>query len=106
MPKYLLHGHYTIEGLKGVLKEGGTGRRSAVEKLAKSLGGTLDVFYYAFGDDDYYIILDLPDNKAAAAIALTVSASGAVANKTTVLMAPEEADDAVKMHPSYRPPGQ
>jgi uncharacterized protein with GYD domain len=106
MPKYLFHGHYTSEGLKGVIKEGGTGRRSAVEKLAKSVGGTLESFYYAFGDDDYYIVLDLPDHRAATAIALTASSSGAVASRTTVLMTPEEVDEATKLHPSYRPPGQ
>ncbi len=106
MPKYLFHGNYTTEGLKGVLKEGGTGRRSAVEKLVKSMGGTLEAFYFAFGDADYFIIADLPDNSTASAVALTVSASGAVTNKTTVLMAPEDVDEAAKKHPSYRPPGQ
>ena len=106
MSKYLFQGHYTTEGIKGVIKEGGTGRRSAVEKLAKSLGGTLESFYFGFGDDDYYIVVDLPDHSAATACALTVSASGAVVNKTTVLMTPEEMDKAAKKHPSYRPPGQ
>lgn len=106
MPKYLFHGHYTNEGIKGVLKEGGAGRHSAVEKLAKSVGGTLESFYFAFGDDDYYIVVDLPDNKAAASVALVVSASGSVANKTTVLLTLDEVDEVAKMHPSYRPPGQ
>ncbi len=106
MPKYLFHGNYTIDGLKGVLKEGGTGRSIAVAKLAQSLGGTLESFHFAFGGDDYFIIVNLPDNNAATAVSLIVSASGAVANKVTVLMTPEEVDEAVKKHPSYRPPGQ
>jgi uncharacterized protein with GYD domain len=106
MPKYLFQGHYTNEGIKGVLKEGGTGRRAAVEKLATSMGGKLETFYFALGDDDYFIIVDLPDITAAAAVALTVAASGAAVNKTTVLMTPEEVDQAAKKHPSYRPPGQ
>ncbi len=106
MPKYLFHGHYTSEGLKGVLKDGGTGRRSAVEKLALSVGGTIETFYYAFGVDDYFIIADLPDNTAASAMGLTVSASGAVVNTITVLMTPEEVDEATKKHPNYRAPGK
>ena len=106
MSKYLFHGHYTTEGIKGVIKEGGTGRRSAIEKLAKSLGGTLESFYFGFGDDDYYVVVDLPDNTTATAISMTIGASGAVANKTVVLMTPEEVDEAAKKHPSYRAPGQ
>ena len=67
MPKYLFTGSYTAEGARGVLKEGGTGRREATEKLVASLGGTLDAFYFAFGADDFYLIADLPGNAAAAA---------------------------------------
>lgn len=106
MPKYLIQASYVGEGVKGLLKEGGTGRRAAVEKLAASVGGTLEAIYYAFGETDIYVILDLPDNASAAALALTVGASGAVTLKTTVLMTPEEVDVATKKSPSYRPPGQ
>lgn len=106
MPKYLVQASYSAEGAKGLLKEGGTSRRAAIEKLAASVGGSIEVFYWAFGETDVYLILDLPDNASAAAIALTVAASGAVALKTTVLMTPEEVDAAAKKAPSYRPPGQ
>jgi uncharacterized protein with GYD domain len=106
MPKYLLQANYVGEGIKGLLKEGGTSRRAAAEKAFKSLGGTIESFYYAFGDPDVYVIADVPDNVSMAALALTVSASGAVTAKTTVLMTPEEVDQAVKKTPSYRPPGQ
>ena len=106
MPKYLVQANYVGEGVKGLLKEGGTSRRAAAEKLIKSLGGTMEAFYYAFGETDAYIIADLPDNASMAAIALTVSASGAVTVKTTVLMTAEEVDEAAKKTPSYRPPGQ
>ena len=61
MPKYLFQGSYTEQGLKGVLKEGGSKRREVVEQLAKGMGGTLEVFYYAFGGDDFFIIVDLPE---------------------------------------------
>jgi uncharacterized protein with GYD domain len=106
MPKYLVQFNYTGEGVKGLLKEGGTSRRAATEELIKSLGGTLEAYYFAFGETDGCVIVDLPDNVSMAAIALTVSASGAVTSKTTVLMNPEEVDEAVKKTPSYRPPGQ
>jgi Uncharacterized conserved protein len=106
MPKYLIQANYVGEGVKGLLKEGGTSRRVAAEKLVESAGGTLEAFYYAFGETDVYLILDVPDNASAAAVALTVGASGAVTLKTTVLMTPEEVDVATKKAPSYRPPGQ
>jgi uncharacterized protein with GYD domain len=105
MPKYLFQANYVGEGIKGLLKEGGSSRRDAVEKMGKSLGGTLEAFYYAFGDTDLYVIVDLPDNAAAAALALTVNTAGAVTCKTTVLMTPAEVDAASKRSPSYRAPG-
>ena len=106
MPKYLVQANYVGEGVKGLLKEGGTSRRAATEKLIKSLGGTMEAFYFAFGETDAYIIADLPDNASMSAIALTVSASGAVTVKTTILMTPEDIDEATKKTPIYRPPGQ
>ena len=106
MPKYMFQANYVGEGVKGLLKEGGSSRRAAVEKGAQSMGGKVEAFYYAFGEVDAYVIVDLPDNAAAAAMALTVSASGAAAVKTVVLMTPEEVDIAVKKTPSYRAPGQ
>ena len=106
MAKYLFQSNYVGEGVKGLLKEGGSSRRAAVEKAVKSMGGKLETFYFAFGEVDAYVIVDLPDNAAAAALALTVSASGAAVAKTTVLMTPEELDNAAKRTPSYRPPGQ
>jgi uncharacterized protein with GYD domain len=106
MPKYLAEFRYTTEGVKGLLKEGGTSRRAATEKLIQSVGGSMEAYYFAFGDADGYVIADLPDNASMAALALTVSASGAVAVKTTVLITAEEADEAAKKMPNYRPPGK
>ncbi len=106
MPKFLIQANYVGDGVKGLLKEGGTGRRAAVEKLVQSVGGKLELFYYAFGDVDAYVIVDLPDNASAAAVALTVNASGLAVTKTTVMMTPEEVDAATKKTPSYRPPGK
>ena len=133
MAKYLAQISYTVEGVKGLLKEGGTKRLEAVEQLTKELsarqsvqppmlmsfcsmeavdhlvkgvGGTLEAFYYAFGDCDLIVIMDLPDNASAAALSLAVSAGGASKVKTTVLLTPEEIDQATKKSVSYRPPGQ
>ena len=106
MPKYLAHASYTLEGLKGLLKDGGTKRREVIEQLAKGLGGTLEAFYYAFGDDDVFAILDFPDNVSAMAVSMAISASGGATVKTTVLITPEEVDQATKKTVDYRPPGQ
>jgi uncharacterized protein with GYD domain len=105
MPKYMFTGSYTAEGAKGVLAEGGSGRRAATEKLIASLGGKMEAYYFAFGSDDFYLIADLPGNAAAAAGALTAGASGAIRTRTIVLLTPEEVDAATKLSPSYRPPG-
>lgn len=106
MPKYFVQGNYVGEGLKGLLKEGGSSRRDTVAQLIKGMGGTLESFYYAFGADDVLGIADLPDNVSATAFALAVNASGAVVIRTTVLITPEEVDEAAKKTPGYRPPGQ
>jgi uncharacterized protein with GYD domain len=106
MPKYLAHASYTVEGLKGLLKDGGTKRREAVEQLAKGLGGTVEAFYYAFGDDDLFVIFDLPDNVSATIGSMVVNASGAAKIKMTVLLTPEEVDEATKKSVDYIPPGQ
>jgi len=105
MPKYLAHCNYVGEGLKGLLKEGGTSRRAVVDKLIESVGGKVEAFYYAFGETDLYVIADLPDNESMSAVALMVAASGAITIKTTVLLTPEEVDEAVKKTPIYQPPG-
>ena len=106
MPKYLVQANYVGEGLKGLLKEGGSGRRAAVEKLFGSVGGRIEAFYYAFGDTDLFVIADVPDNVTAAALSLTVNAAGAATARITVLLTAEELDAAAKKTATYRPPGQ
>ena len=106
MGKYLFHGSFTADGLRGILKEGGTSRTKAVATLAESLGGSFESYHFAFGDDSYFVIVDLPSDEAAAACALAVSASGAVSNSTIKLLTPEQVDAAIKLQPNYRAPGQ
>ena len=105
MPKYLVMANYTSEGMKGLMAKGGTARRSAVEKMAAELGGRLESFHFAFGDHDAFVIVDLPDNTAAAAVGMAVSASGMAAATTTVLLTPEEVDKASSASVEYVAPG-
>ncbi len=105
MSKYLVKASYTQEGLKGLLKDGGTKRRAAVEQAVQGMGGKLEAFYFAFGETDVYAIADMPDNITAAAISIAVTASGTVRATAIVLITPEEMDQVVKKTISYRPPG-
>ena len=106
MPKYMVHATYTAEGAKGILKSGGTARRKATEDLLKSLNGKLEAFYFTFGDEDAILIIDLPDQVAASAIGLVVAASGTIRTRSTVLIPPEEVDEAVKRKIDFHPPGK
>ncbi len=105
MPKYLVIANYTSEGVKGVLATGGNARKAAVAATAEALGGSLESFYFGFGGDDAYVVLDLPDNVTAAALAMQVGASGMASTRTVVLLTPDEIDKAVKAPNAYRPPG-
>jgi len=105
MAKYLVRANYTAEGLKGLMKDGGSGRRAAVEKAVGSVGGAVDAFYFAFGETDAFLILDLPDTVSATAVALTAAGAGTVTLSTTPLITPEEVDAAVKKSVAYTKPG-
>jgi uncharacterized protein with GYD domain len=105
MPKYLLDVSYTLDGVRGVAAKGGSARKKAAEEAAKSVGGSLDCFYFAFGGSDVFTVADLPDNEAAAALALTVTAGGGAQVRTVVLLTPEEIDSATKKSVKYTPPG-
>ena len=105
MAKYLVEGRYPAAGAKGLAKEGGTGRRAAIIKTIQGLGGKLESIYYAFGDVDVYLVVDMPDAASVTALSLAASQSGSVAVRTIVLMTPEEMDAAGKKAVEYRPPG-
>lgn len=106
MANYLVIASYTSDGVKGVLKSGGTARADAVESAIKALGGKMESFYFAFGSEDVYVIAELPDNTAAAALGLAVSSTGLVSAKTVVLLTPGEIDEAAKRQVAYTPPGK
>jgi uncharacterized protein with GYD domain len=105
MPKYLLEVKYTLEGVQGVVAKGGSARKAAAQAAAKSVGGKLEGFYFAFGDTDVVTIADLPDNTAAAGLALAVTAGGGASVRTVVLLTPDEIDAATQKSVKYSPPG-
>lgn len=106
MAKYLVQGSYTTEGIKGVIKEGASGRREAVTTALKAFGGKIEAMYYAFGETDVYVIIDAPDNVTAASLAVGIAATGTIHLKTTVLLTVEEMDQATKKVTAYRGAGQ
>lgn len=106
MAKFLLAASYTAEGTQGVASEGGTSRRAAVDQAIGRLGGNVEAFYFAFGDNDVFVIADFPDNVAAASFSLAVNSTGALRGKVlAVLLTPEELDQAAQKVGGYRPPG-
>jgi uncharacterized protein with GYD domain len=105
MAKYLFEASYTQQGVKGVQSGGGSSRRDAIAQMVEGLGGKLESLYFAFGQRDVYVIVDLPDNESAAAVALTVNSAGGAALKTVVLLTPEEVDAAAQRSVDYQPPG-
>ena len=104
MAKFLGKAKYGPEGIRGLIKDGGTARRAAAQQLIEGVGGTLEAFYFAYGDDDAYVLLDLPDATAALAASLAVNASGAVSISITPLITPEEMDQACKKSVQYKAP--
>src|SRR4051812_47166903 len=105
MPKFMIQGSYTAEGAKGLARDGGSKRRAIVGDLIKKAGGTMESFYYAFGDADVYVIFDMPDVASVVGVSLAVNASGAVALKTIPLFSPEDMDGAAKKQVAYIAPG-
>ena len=105
MPKYLIQATYTAEGIRGLVRDSASGRKADVQSAIKTVGGKMEAFYYAFGADDVIVIADLPDNIAAAAVALSSSGSGAVRVQTTPLLTVEDVDQALELHIQYRAPG-
>ena len=106
MPRYLIIASYTAAGEQGLLAKGGTARRASVTEMVEKLGGKVETFDFAFGEDDVFVVCDLPDNVTAASVGLTVGASGLVAIRTVVLLTPEEIDAASQKHADYHGPGQ
>lgn len=106
MRKYLFYGSYTTEGYNGLIKDGGSSRIEAAKKALKSAGGSLESFYFATNNADFYIIVNLPDDVSATAILLAGNISGTFNIKSVPLLTPEQMDEAVQKHVDFRPPGK
>ena len=106
MKKYLIKASYNANGIKGLIEDGGSQRKLTVEKMLAGMGGKMESFYFAFGEHDVYVIAELPDDVAAAAVGLRINSSGLVSISTTVLLSPEDIDAASKKSVSYRAPGE
>ena len=106
MGKYMIKVSYSVEGAQGLLEEGGSSRKAMVEKMLESMGGSLESFYYCFGEDDAYVIVDVPDRVTTLALSLAVNAAGGAGLATIPLITPEEMDEACRKSIAYRPPGE
>jgi uncharacterized protein with GYD domain len=106
MAKFMYQASYTLDGVRGLLKETASGRREAIKAAIAALGGKLESLYYCLGNDDVILIMDLPDSTVAAGLAMTVAASGMVHGRLTPLLTVEETDKAMGVKASYRPPGK
>jgi uncharacterized protein with GYD domain len=105
MAKYLISASYTAEGTRGLLQEGGSGRKRVIEQALQGLGGSLEAMYYAYGDTDVYVIAEVPDAISGLALSLAANASGTVNVKTIPLITVEELDAACRKTVMYRGAG-
>lgn len=105
MPKYMYKVSYTEAGLAGVRKQGAADRAAQIGQMIAANGGTLESFYFAFGDTDVYVIAELPGDTSAAALSLAVSSAGVAGMETVKLLTPAEIDEALAIQTGYVPPG-
>ncbi len=106
MPHFMIQAAYTPEAWAGLVKQP-EDRSRAIRPMVKNLKGRVVSFYNSFGDYDAVVIVELPDNEAAAAVAIAASAGGALkAIKTTPLMTTQEGLAAMRKakKAAYQPP--
>ena len=104
MPRYLWQASYTVSGAEGLVREGCTKRRQVVQRVVESLGGRLELFDYALGNDDLFIVAQLPNTVSAIGVSMVINAGGGATVKTSVLVTPEEVDQAATKRAEYTPP--
>jgi len=96
MPSYLVQVSYTAEAVAALIKKP-QDRTEVVRKAIEKLGGSMHGLWLSFGDHDVVVLADLPDNTAAAAVALAVAGGGACKGvKTTPLLSVDEGMAALK----------
>jgi len=105
VPKFLLESTYTTDGVKGLVADGGTKRAEIARKAIEGSGGRIESLYFSFGKYDTYVVCDLPDHKAAAALVIAIRAAGGVDTRVVPVLTPEEVDEATRTKPPYQAPG-
>ena len=106
MPKFLLQSTYTVDGLKGLINDGGTKRAEVVRKLIEASGGRMESMHFSFGKNDTYVLCELPDHQTAAGLAIAIRAAGGVDSRITPVLTAEEVDEATRVKATYQPPGR
>jgi uncharacterized protein with GYD domain len=99
---------YSAAGAAGAMKDGGTGRKAAIEQLVASVGGTLEACYFAAINNGIGVVLivEVPSDAASNAIVTTIMASGAVLGASTITISTaDEFDAALALSPAYSAPG-
>ncbi|MBA2596109.1 MAG: GYD domain-containing protein [Chloroflexota bacterium] len=107
MPFYLTRFSYTPATWAKLVKNP-EDRRAAATQYVEAIGGTMHGYWYAFGDHDAYALYEAPDNVSMAAMAIAISAGGALSSYQTIaLLTVEETLAALQKASSitYRPPG-
>lgn len=108
MAHYLYQGAYTSEALKTLIKKP-TNRFDVVRSAVEKLGGSIEGAWFSFGEYDFVVILEMPDNVSAAGLSLAFAAGGALkSGKTTPLLSQQEGLAAMKRAGTsgYQPPGK
>ncbi len=96
MPHFLIQAAYTTEAVQSLVQNPQS-RASVIQAAVEKLGGRLHNMFLSFGDYDAVAIIEMPDNVAAAGIALAFASGGAVKNiKTTPLLTGAEGIEAAK----------
>ena len=92
----MIRGKYISSGMQGLIKDGGSSRVEQARKNIANLGGKVEAVYFALGDYDIYAILEFKDNISITALSMALNAGGGMETSTTVLLSPEEIDEATK----------
>ena len=96
MPLFLSQVAYNEEGWQALVSNP-QNRLDVIRPVVEKLGGRLVHAYFAFGDYDFILISEFPDNVSAAALAIAAAAGGAVKSmKTTPLMEAAEGLEALR----------
>ncbi|MEU4717299.1 GYD domain-containing protein [Micromonospora purpureochromogenes] len=106
MAWFLLKSTYTVDGLKGLVKDGGTKRAEVVRKMIEDAGGRMESMHFAFAEDDTYVLCELPDQKTVTGLAVAIGATGSLSVRITPVLTPAEVDEVTRMKTTYTPPGQ